>query len=113
MRKFVSVVIRPIFVFLTVQTVFARDMRNRNVGLLLSALCIEDGNIRETCLEDISSVSIRNFIDKLLDQLNKEERYGKLPNDINTKDVLERVSDVVPEKRAREREDLSGFYSNW
>ncbi|KAH3746933.1 hypothetical protein DPMN_181351, partial [Dreissena polymorpha] len=88
----------------------ARDLRDLpevapNTGVLLSALCIEDGILRPECLEDVSTLSIRKFLDKVLEEIRDNQRYGDIRRELNVnKDDVMPSDEVIAEKR---------FYSNW
>ncbi|XP_052786387.1 uncharacterized protein LOC128221822 [Mya arenaria] len=109
-----------ILVVLSIRVSEARDLRDLTdlpprTGLLLSALCIEDGDVRPACLEDVSSLSIRQFLDKVIEGVRDNQRYGDILRDmaINKDDVIQN-DNVIPEKRGRSRNgNVSGFYSNW
>lgn len=121
-----NLAIAQIVVFLTVEITYGRDLRrdfnemsdtrdpDMNPGLLLSALCIEDGQLRNACLEDMSSLSMQRFIEKMIEQIRDNERYKNILRELDLNDKEEELpgNDVVPQKRGRSR-NTSGFYSNW
>lgn len=107
---FISVVL-----FFTVKDTVARDLRDpANSGLLLSALCIEDGQLRKSCLEDISTVSIQKFLNKVIGHINENQSLEDIINDVDDSDRSIDGESILPEKRGRSRNrNVSGFYSNW
>ncbi|XP_045184702.2 uncharacterized protein LOC123542772 isoform X2 [Mercenaria mercenaria] len=126
MRISHNLAVFPLVIFLT-EITYGRDLRrdlreitdlrdsDATPGLLLSALCVQDGQLRKSCLEDISSVSIKKLLDKMVDEIRENERYGSLLRelDLSSKDEII-PSENVPEKRGRSRSrNTSGFYSNW
>ncbi|KAL4216322.1 hypothetical protein ACF0H5_024048 [Mactra antiquata] len=127
MRIVQNLAIVHIVIILTVEITYGRDLRDlREItdprdpdtahGLLLSALCIQDGQLRKACLEDISSLSIQKFLEKMVEQIRDKDRYGSILQDLDLddKDDVIPPDDVVPEKRGRSRSrNTSGFYSNW
>lgn len=118
-----NLAVLQIVFFLTVEITYGRDLRDltdlsdsdQSPGLLLSALCVQDGQLRKACLEDISSLSIQKLLNKMVQQIRDNERYDALLRelDIDSKEAIIPTDDV-PEKRGRSRSrNTSGFYSNW
>lgn len=77
-----------------------------DTSLLLTALCFHDNRIRESCLQ---SVHAKQLLSGLLLTLNSP---ALRINDANV-DADESQKIVLPDKRRREQDQLSGFYSNW
>lgn len=85
-----------------------------NSGLLLSSLCVQDGHLRKSCLQDVSSLPLQELVAKILDEMRENQQYDILLQelDANNKEGAINSDDIVPDKRDRSR-NLSGFYSNW
>ncbi|KAL5020043.1 hypothetical protein ScPMuIL_002935 [Solemya velum] len=74
-------------------------------NLILSALCFENGRLREACLHDVST---QRLLEELYSRLT-DVSANRIPEIAIEKDTG--TDTVISEKRGREKN--SGFYSNW
>ncbi|XP_025081956.1 uncharacterized protein LOC112556798 [Pomacea canaliculata] len=83
-----------------------QDLRppSDDASFLLTALCIQDNRIRESCLHNVHTRSILNG---LLLALNSQSRL----DGADSGDAAQKME--LPDKRRRDQDDKSGFYSNW
>ncbi|XP_076438849.1 uncharacterized protein LOC143277826 [Babylonia areolata] len=82
---------------------------SEEASLLMTALCLHDNRIRESCLHNART---REFINALLLTLSSSERINVDHDESDDENNGQKIV-ATPDKRRRPQDQLSGFYSNW